>query len=431
MMLRRAAIRPFRLPLTRPLDTAHGRISERMGWLVELEDEAGRCGFGEATPLPDFGTEDLASCRGALEAALSACIRGDAEDGPPVPVERADRRKAFPGIGVPCARFAFEAAQFDLAAKRAGRSLAGEIRDRAGEKGAPEASVAVQALVGGEDPASVEQRARELTAVGFGAFKLKLAVSRNARDLGLDLERVSALRSVVGPEARLRLDANEAWNRDAAATALIALEKFGIDYVEQPVRREDLVGLKWLSTNGAIPVAADEALLGDGLANCLEARAASILIVKPAAIGGVSDSIAIWRRAREQGLRVVWSSLIDGAVGRAAPLALAAGLGPADEVHGLGTAGLFAKDLAAASDLGRLDRRGRMPVSPEPGIGFEPEIPVVTPRRGSHAKRHAGQGGTRSAERSSHPLADRVGADGEIAGSGARHDQTPVFEVVA
>jgi len=193
---------------------------------------------------------------------------------------------------------------------------------------------------------------------------------------------VSALRSAVGPKARLRLDANEAWNRTAAAAALVALEPFGIDYVEQPVRRDDLVGLKRLSQDGAIPVAADEALLGDGLAACLEARAASILIVKPAAVGGLSASIGVWRRAREEGLRVVWSTLIEAAVGRAAALALAAGLGPVDEVHGLGTADLLAADLVVGASPDRLDSEGRRGGA---GIGFEPEIPVA--RRARRARR--------------------------------------------
>ncbi|MBJ18706.1 MAG: o-succinylbenzoate synthase [Deltaproteobacteria bacterium] len=402
-MLRRAALRPFALRLRRPLETAHGQVSRRAGFLVELEDGEGRCGYGEATPLPDFGTEDLDACRRALEEGLFALIRIGAD----LPSASLADSAAFRGGGAPCARSAIDSARVDLAAKGAARSLAREVRDRAGLVGEPESRVAVQALVGGGGPASVEESARTSVAAGFEAFKLKLAVSRGLRDPGLDLERVSALRGVIGSTARLRLDANEAWSLDEASGALAALEPFGIDYVEQPVERGDLVSLKRLSEEGAIRVAADESLLGGGLAACLEARAASILIAKPAAIGGLSGAIALWRRARSEGLQVVWSTLIDGAVGRAAPLALAAGLGSAQEVHGLGTAGLLATDLRETSSGDRLDARGRMQVSAAAGIGFAPVIPFSD----THADQRGSEGG--------------AGRDGFGGGRGA------IFEVEA
>jgi o-succinylbenzoate synthase len=371
-------MRPFSLPLRQPLETAHGRIDSREGWLVELEDEDGLLGFGEATPLPEFGTEDLETCRRALEHDLARELSAEplGESEPSV-------------FETPCACAAIDSARLDLAAKRMGRSLAAEIRNRAGLRGSPAASVSVQALVGGTDPKEVEANARSAMAEGSTTYKLKLAVSSVCKDPGLDIDRVAALRGVVGSTARLRLDANEAWDRNEAEAALRALAPFEIDYVEQPVQRDDLAGLKSLSESSAIAVAADEALQGAGLDACLEARAASILIVKPAALGGVARSIEIFLRAQEMGLRVIWSTLIDGAVGRAGPLALAAGLGPAGEVHGLGTAGLLAADLDAGlagsgkrggeSQTGaRMASAVRVEVPTDPGIGFEPRIPFAS-----------------------------------------------------
>ena len=71
MSLPRALVRPFALPLRHPLATAHGPIDLRRGFLVELRDGQGQRGFGEATPLPEFGTEDLRACRAALWRELS------------------------------------------------------------------------------------------------------------------------------------------------------------------------------------------------------------------------------------------------------------------------------------------------------------------------------------------------------------------------
>ena len=74
MTIRRLAFRAFRLPLARPLETAHGAIAERCGHLVRVEDADGLVGFGEATPLPEFGTEDLVKSGRALETAIASMI---------------------------------------------------------------------------------------------------------------------------------------------------------------------------------------------------------------------------------------------------------------------------------------------------------------------------------------------------------------------
>ena len=72
---------PFRIPLLQPFATARGLIEQREGWLVELRDAEGLCGFGEAAPLPGFGCESLADLRRALgQAAASLC--GAEIDGP-------------------------------------------------------------------------------------------------------------------------------------------------------------------------------------------------------------------------------------------------------------------------------------------------------------------------------------------------------------
>ena len=335
-------MRAFALPLRTPLATGHGPIASRSGFLVCLEDEMGRVGFGEATPLAEFGTEDLSHCQAAVARALGVLADGVARD--------FDQALAASGIAAgaqaPCARAALDTALHDLEAKQAGRALADRIRARAGLLGEPAKRVRVQALISGQSPRAVASNARASVAAGFDAVKLKLAVSAVHRDLGIDLERVTALREAVGPERRIRLDANEAWDGDEAQVALEALEPFGIDFIEQPVVRTDLASLARLDAAGSIAVAADEALLGEGLEACLTARAASVFVLKPSAIGGISASLAAARRAREASVRIVWSNLIEGLPGRAAALSLAAGLDEGEEVHGLGTASLLLADLA-------------------------------------------------------------------------------------
>ena len=139
------------------------------------------------------------------------------------------------------------------------------------------------------------------------------------------------------------------------------------------------MGLKRLRDQGVVDVAADESLQGGGFEACFNAEAASVWVVKTAALGGLDRSIEIARLARESGIRLVWSTLMDGAVSRGAAVALAAGLQSSegvDEVHGLGTAGWLDADLGqefALASGGKIG--GKIKLRGDPGLGFVPEIP--------------------------------------------------------
>lgn len=357
MRVRRAAIRAYRLPLIRPLETAHGPIADRAGWIVRLEDDAGLVGLGEACPLPEFGTEGPEECERALLRGIRA-LDGNVE----LASEPDDvlSLHAFwlgePYRTTPCARAALESAWVDLASKQNNESLSDWLGRARDGSAAPRKCVEVQALVSGLSPDEVALAARGAQARGHRVFKLKLAVTPERSTLDFDLDRVAALRDVVGVGARIRLDANEAWRFEEAEQALARLAGAGIEYIEQPVARGDLEGMARLRRDGAIDVAADESLLGEGLAACLEREAAGILIAKPAALGGIRAARALEREAESRGLRLVWSTLLDGAVSRAGVLALAAAGPNPEEVHGLATGSLLADDFPgeAAIDAGSI-----------------------------------------------------------------------------
>ena len=141
MRIVRGGMGAFTLPLLRPLETAHGPIASRQGFLVTLEDEAGRRGFGEATPLPDFGTESLSRCRAALATALESLV--DAST-----MELADRWQAALAAcaEAPCARSAIDGALHDLASREAECALSDWVRRSAGLHGPAQREICVQAL---------------------------------------------------------------------------------------------------------------------------------------------------------------------------------------------------------------------------------------------------------------------------------------------
>ena len=70
--------------------------------------------------------------------------------------------------------------------------------------------------------------------------------------------------AAVGPEVRIRLDANQGWTPREAVRVIRGMEDAGLDVelVEQPVARWDLDGLAWVSDRVGVPILADEAVFG-------------------------------------------------------------------------------------------------------------------------------------------------------------------------
>lgn len=360
-MTPRLTVRPWALPLLRPLVTARATRTTRRGWQVELR--AGNLtGQGEAVCWPGFGA-GVRATRRALRAAAAdprglARLTAAAQAGDEAGIEA-----ALAGITAPEARAALEAAALDLAAQEAGRSLAGWLWPH------PRGEVPIHTLVrdAGE--------ARSAVAAGAGALKLKVGFEPAARER----ERLAAVRAAVGPGPRLRLDANGAWSTDEALARLRRLSPLGIDLVEQPVPPGDLAGLARVRAAG-VPLAVDEGLRHAGdLEALLASRACQAIVLKPSALGGLLPARRLAARAEAAGLRVVVTHALESAVGRAAALALAAGLADPHEAHGLGPALREATGGVAARGVVRVPRGPGLGVRVDTGGAAESDDAGLVP----------------------------------------------------
>jgi O-succinylbenzoate synthase len=215
-------------------------------------------------------------------------------------------------------------------------------------------------LVAGE-PGAVAADALAWAEEGFSTFKLKLGV-------GDDIGQVRAVREAVGPEARIRIDANAAWGIEQAKRVLGALEDFDVELAEQPVATvEEAVEV---AAATSIPIAADESVESRADAEHLASLGACDLAgIKLSKVGGPEEAIAI-----AEVLPSYLSSALDGPVGIAAAaqvaqtLALNAPAGAIELAHGLATQRLFAETVAASEcEL----RGGMLHPPPGPGLGVE------------------------------------------------------------
>lgn len=194
-------------------------------------------------------------------------------------------------------------------------------------------------------PAIEAARVAEVLARFAGCRTAKVKVAEPGQTLADDIARVRAVREAMGPEGRIRVDANGLWNVDEAEHAVHALNEFDLEYVEQPCATvAELAELRTRVKYMGIPVAADESIRksSDPLAVARE-KGADLLVIKAQPLGGITHALQIVTAA---GLPVVVSSALDTAIGLSQGAALAAALPTLDYDCGLGTASLFLDDVA-------------------------------------------------------------------------------------
>lgn len=200
-------------------------------------------------------------------------------------------------------------------------------------------------------PAVAAAAVADVLARFDGCRTAKVKVAERGQVLADDVARVRAVREAMGPEGRIRVDANGGWNVDEAEHAVHALAECDLEYVEQPCATvPELAELRRRVKYMGIPVAADESVRrsADPLA-VARAGAADLLVVKAQPLGGVRRALQI---IAATGLPAVVSSALDTAVGLSQGAALAASLPELDYDCGLGTAALFLDDVADARPSG-------------------------------------------------------------------------------
>ena len=160
---------------------------------------------------------------------------------------------------------------------------------------------------------------------GFESLKIKVG-----KDIGVDIERVKAIYAAVEGRALLRLDANQGWSAKQAVFAMHALEDAGVhlELLEQPVRAQDIEGLKYVTDRVHTPVMADESVFGPiEVIDLIKMRAADIINIKLMKTGGISNAIRIADIAALYGVECMIGCMIESSISVAAAVHVAVAKG--------------------------------------------------------------------------------------------------------
>ena len=326
-----------RVPFRRPLLDASGEFTHRRSWLLRLVDEDGNEGLGEAALNPvgtDVATGSLATLIRDIVPALAA---GRMPAWADLAAEGEPGRAAMAGVD-----------------GAIGALLAARDANEAGDQAAAGPPIPVSAIIAFAGPDAGADAAAQAVELGFGTLKLRAGFERTTDQL---VDRLRAIRAAIGPEPRLRIDVAGAWDLETAAERIEAVRPFRIEYVEQPLAAWDMTGHAALRERVRVPIALDESIDSEGSARAaLAERAADVIVVKPARVGGSAATLRIVEAASAAGASAVLGTYFETGVGIASVLRIAAAWRAAglvvedagfEPAHGLATAGILVHDLLA------------------------------------------------------------------------------------
>lgn len=257
----------------------------------------------------------------------------------------------------PSAAAAIEEAVLDAWAKGAGlsvtRLLGGPFRDK----------IETDVTIGIMKPEDQAARAVKYVEQGFRTLKIKLGA-----DPDEDIQRIRAVRDAVGEGVRIRVDANQGWSVENAVRVISKLASYDVEYVEQPVKWDDINGLATVRKNSPLPITVDESVkTAVDIFKVAKAEAADIVNIKVMKSGGLLGALRVAHASEAAGLENMIGCMGEGRLGITGAVCLA---GSASNVKyfDLDSDILLASDYAGGGS--RVDR-GEREVPNVPGLGVE------------------------------------------------------------
>jgi len=314
MRITRVETISVRVPLKAGLTTktAHGEHVDSHYVIVRVHTDGGLVGLGEATVDPLWSGETAKGFVVAVEQIVAPLLIGADPTELSVLRGRIDRKLKLN----PFTKAAIDMALWDLAGKAAG----GPVDQLLGRKG--RSVIPIKMVVGAFDVRKAVELAERFLKWGVKCLKVKVGL-----DPAGDLERVTVVREVAGPNIPIGIDANCGWNATTARQMLHRLEPYNLLFAEQPIPPGDARLLAEVRRSTSIPIMADESVftLTDAW-NLATAGAADILSIYPGKHGGLAASVEIAHVAKAAGIVCSIGSNLELGIGTAAMLHLAAAL---------------------------------------------------------------------------------------------------------
>jgi L-alanine-DL-glutamate epimerase-like enolase superfamily enzyme len=262
------------IPYTTPVQTWDGIVAKARSVVTKIETSNGITGVGEAPSEVTFSEETVEDMCVILEKYLSSLLIG--RDPFDLELIHGIMDKAIPRHYL--AKSAIDFALYDIQGKALGipvyKLLGGLFRERI---------PVVEGVIGVTNPERTLELVNEYKKKNCRAYKIK--VGANPKD---DIERIAIVRDIAGESVRIGVDANEGYKPSQAIGVIKELERYNVEFVEQPVAAWDLGGMMSTAASVETPIIADEAVFSIHDAyNVLQQHAADGINLKIHKPGGL------------------------------------------------------------------------------------------------------------------------------------------------
>jgi L-alanine-DL-glutamate epimerase-like enolase superfamily enzyme len=355
LRIRQITVFDLDLPLHDDFTISQGTLRAARVAYVRLSLHGGVTGYGEIAPFPDLTGEDRDESHRVAEGLAELLI-----DQPVSRYRRLSELMHAAAPESPAARCGLETALLDALA----RALQLPLWALWGGAGA-HLSVQTDITLPILDAGRTLELALQWYTRGFRRLKTKVGVDRDQ-----DRERMEAIVRAL-PDVRFILDANQGFTQTGAIAFMREMLRLGadIELFEQPVPKDDLVGMAAVRSATGVPVAADESVATvENALRVVQCGAADVINLKIMK-SGVLEVPRIAAVARAAGKRLMIGGMMETRLAMGCSLALVYGLGGIDFVD-LDTPLLLATDPLR----GGYEYDGPwMSLWHEPGLGMHPE----------------------------------------------------------
>ena len=277
------------IPLKQPFVISLGPQYDADNIIVVIHTQEGITGWGECSPYMSINGESIDTCF-IVGQYLAAALKGkDALN-----IEACTKAMDSIITRNENIKSAFDMALYDIAAQHARQPLYQFLG------GSKNKVISTDMTVGLGTPEKMAKEALEYKEAGFPSIKVKLGTT-----IEEDVTRIKAIRSAIGSEHPLRIDANQGWSVETAIATLQALGTYNIEHCEEPIARWNFMELPHVRKNSPIKIMADESCFDHhDAANLARIDAVDYFNIKLGKSGGIFNALKIIETAKANHIKL-------------------------------------------------------------------------------------------------------------------------------
>jgi L-alanine-DL-glutamate epimerase-like enolase superfamily enzyme len=299
------------IPLMKPykLSKVYGTISDAQAIIVKIHTDEGIVGYGEADPMPPFTAESPAGVMSAIRDHLGPCLLG--EDPGSIPLLGANMDALMHENYT--AKGAIDMALYDILGKERNIPLYALLG------GMYRSQIPLLWPLGSGSPEEDVEQIHEKVSEGYRTFMLKMG----SLPIVEEVNRIKAIRDRFGSDIYVIVDVNQGWEVIEVLEFISSLKEYRIDFIEQPIARWNVKGLRRIRETSPFPLSADESLISvHDAVTLIQEQAVDIFSIKVSKNGGLSRAQKIAILAEASGIKCLMNSMLELGISQAAALHL-------------------------------------------------------------------------------------------------------------